>query len=228
MTGDAALDAAPEAVLFDLDDTLCAYCRPGRDLLAEAFASVGVEPFFDVEEYYRRYDEFAAEATGVDAIRARCFATLAAERGRDPATGRAVAAAYAAERDHANVRPLPGVPGVVRGLRADGYRVGLVTNGPPSIQRTKLDALGLDGAFDATVFAGHEAAPKPDPEPFDLALDRLGTDPARAVHVGNAPGADVRGAAEAGLGAVLVGDGPAPAADLRLPSVAALDPPPWE
>lgn len=228
MADDGGLDRVPEAVLFDLDDTLCAYRRPGRDLLAASFAAVGVEPFFDVEEYYGRYDEFAAEATGVDAIRSRCFATLAAERGRDPETGRAVAAAYAAERDHANVRPLPGVPGAVRRLAADGYRVGLVTNGPPAIQRTKLAALDLSGAFGATVFAGHGTAPKPDPEPFALALDRLGTAPARAVHVGNDPGADVRGAAAAGLGTVLVGDATAPTADLRLPSVAALDPPPWE
>lgn len=229
MADEPGIDRAPEAVLFDLDDTLCAYRRPGEELLAAAFETVGVEPFFEVEEYYDRYDEFAAGATGVDAIRADCFATLAAERGRDPATGRAVAAAYAAERDHADVRPLPGVPGVVRSLVADGYRVGLVTNGPPGIQRVKLEALGLTDAFGTTVFAGRETAPKPDPEPFRVALDRLGASPERAVHVGNAPGADVAGAAAAGLGAVLVGDAAdGTGADLRVPSVAALDPPPWE
>lgn len=227
MAADSWPGGVPEAVLFDLDDTLCAYRRPGADLLAAAFDAVGVEPFFDVEEYYRRYDEFAAEATGVDGIRARCFATVAAERGRDPDVGRAVAAAYAAERNHADVRPLPGVPDVVRRLSVGGHRVGLVTNGPPDIQRVKLAALGLRDAFDATVFAGHEAAPKPDPEPFHVALDALGTDPGDAVHVGNAPGADMAGAVRAGLWAVLVGNATADRADLRIPSVAALDPPPW-
>ncbi|MFB6304052.1 MAG: HAD family hydrolase [Haloferacaceae archaeon] len=228
----------PEAVLFDLDDTLCAYRRPGSDLLATAFDAVGVDPFFDVEEYYGRYAEFAAQAEGVAAVRERCFATLAAERGRDPDVGRAVAAAYAAERDHANVRPLPGVPEALRRFAADGHRVGLVTNGPPDIQRTKLDALGLTGAFETAVFAGHGTAPKPDPEPFRAALDALGVAPGSAVHVGNAPETDVAGAASAGLRTVLVEGDTDPATgaegdaavvpDLRVGSVADLLPPPWE
>lgn len=232
---------APDAVLFDLDDTLCVYRRPGSDLLAAAFEAVGVEPFFAVDEYYRRYAEFAAEADGVAAVRERCFATIAAERGRDPSIGERLAAAYAAERDHSNVRPLPGAPDVVRRLAGDGYRIGLVTNGPPDVQRTKLDALGLSDAFETTVFAGHGPAPKPAAEPFRVALDALDADPGAAVHVGNAPETDVAGAAAAGLWTVLVdgsgsvpgstaasaaADGPEP--DLRVGGVADLLPPPWE
>jgi HAD superfamily hydrolase (TIGR01509 family) len=52
---------------------------------------------------------------------------------------------------------------------------------------------------DWTVVTSAEAgAPKPDPEPFRLAHDRLGVAPARALHVGDSP-ADEEGARAAGL-----------------------------
>jgi FMN phosphatase YigB (HAD superfamily) len=58
-----------EAVLFDVDNTLC--------------------------EYHRTADE----SGDVQDLRERCFAAIAADRGRDPDVGRAVARAYATERD---------------------------------------------------------------------------------------------------------------------------------
>ena len=45
---------------------------------------------------------------------------------------------------------------------------------------------------------------KPDPAIFRHALDALGVDPARAVHVGDTPAADVAGAIAAGARPVLV------------------------
>lgn len=35
----------PDAVLFDLDDTLCRYRRSGSELLAAAFERTGRDPF---------------------------------------------------------------------------------------------------------------------------------------------------------------------------------------
>jgi HAD superfamily hydrolase (TIGR01509 family) len=52
---------------------------------------------------------------------------------------------------------------------------------------------------DWTVVTSAEAgAPKPDPEPFHLALRRLAVAPERALHVGDSP-ADEEGARAAGL-----------------------------
>ena len=48
------------------------------------------------------------------------------------------------------------------------------------------------------VTSAEAGAPKPDPEPFRLALGRLGVAPARALHVGDSP-ADEEGARAAGL-----------------------------
>ncbi len=223
-----------DAVLFDLDDTLVEYRRSTAEVLAAAFERAGVEPFFEVEAYHERFDVFAETADSIEELRTACFADVATERGRDPADGEAVAAAYAAERDQTNVDPLPGALAAVEALAAD-HRLGLVTNGTPEMQRTKLAAVGLGDAFDATVFAGDGVPAKPDPEPFERTLDELAVPPDRAVHVGNSPSTDVAGAHEAGLRSVwLRRDGAsategANALDPHhvVDSVRALTSPPW-
>jgi putative hydrolase of the HAD superfamily len=226
-------DEPVDAVLFDVDGTLCRYRRPGGELLSIAFDRVGVEPFFDVEAYHERYPEFLATTDDTATLREECFAALAAERGRDPADGRRVAAAFEAERDHRDVRPLPGATEAVERLAAD-HRLGVVTNGGPSMQRRKLEGLGIDDAFETLVFAGYGTAPKPDPAPFERALDTLAIDPDRAVHVGNSIGSDVVGARAAGIRAAWLADGtdslsgPDPKPSYTLTSMADLHRPPWD
>lgn len=217
-----------DAVLFDLDDTLCRYRRTGEELLELAFGDVGVEPFFTVDEYYDRYHEFMAETDDVAHLRRECFATIAAETGRESAVGRAVADAYAAERDHRDVDPLPDALEVVESLAAD-HSVGLVTNGSPEMQAQKLAGVGLDDAFEVVVHAGYDTAAKPDPTPFEYALAELGVAAERAVHVGNSLESDVMGAHNAGLFSVWLdqGEEPDPVPHYTLSSLSELLDPPW-
>jgi putative hydrolase of the HAD superfamily len=202
-----------EAVLFDLDDTLLAYRTSPAELLAESFDHVGVDPLFPVDAYFDRYDEFREAHDDVDDLRAACFAALAEACGADPELGRRVAAVYADRRDQRDVRFLPGAEAALRAVRDHhGLAAGLVTNGARSMQTQKLDALGLDDAFDTVVYAGDEVPPKPDPEPFRTALSSLGVAADRAVHVGNSMQSDVAGAHAAGVRSVWV---PATAYDRR-------------
>ncbi|PSP76351.1 haloacid dehalogenase [Halobacteriales archaeon QS_1_68_20] len=224
---------AVDAVLFDLDDTLVEYRRSTVEVLDAAFERAGVDPFFAVEAYHERFDEFAKTADTIEELRTACFAAIADERGRDPADGEAVAAAYAEERDQANVDPLPGARAAVDALAAD-HRLGLVSNGTPGMQRTKLTAAGLEDAFEVTVFGGAEVPPKPDPAPFERALTELGASPERAVHVGNSASTDVAGAHAAGLRSVWLrrgaeGDAAAPTPEPHhvVASPGALTDPPW-
>jgi len=221
-----------EAVLFDLDDTLCTYRRGGAELLAVAFDRVGVDPFFTVEEYHDRYPEFVDETEGIRDLRRACFASLAGDAGRDPEVGRAVARAFAEERDHSNVRPLPGAEEAVERL-AEDHRVGMVTNGSPEMQRAKLSALPFAEAFETVVYAGYDVPAKPDPDPFHHALADLSVAPDRAVHVGNSLTSDVAGAHAAGVeSAWLAADRPAdrldPTPDYHLRSLSDLLDPPWK
>lgn len=218
-----------DTVLFDIDDTLCAYRRSGADVLAAAFESAGVEPFFRIEDYYDRYSAFVDRTDTINELRAACFAAITDERGRDPDRGRAVAAAYTDERDQGAVDALPGACEAVASLAAE-HRLGVVTNGAPRMQATKLAAIGLDDAFEVVVHAGYDAPAKPDPAPFRRALDALDADPASTVHVGNSLTADVPGAQAAGLQAAWLADGstPDPVPEYTLDAMTDLHDPPWQ
>ncbi|WP_135853914.1 HAD family hydrolase [Halorussus salinus] len=207
-SADSALADRPaladaDAVLFDLDGTLVEYERsPGR-LLGLAFESAGVAPFFDVSEYFDRFEDHLAPGVSIAEGRANCFAAIADDSGLDPERGRAVAEAFREERDQSRVECLPGATAALDALAAD-HALGVVTNGPPEMQATKLEAAGLAHRFETVVFAGHDAAAKPDPEPFEVALSELGIEPDRAVHVGDSLSSDVAGAHAAGLRSVWV------------------------
>jgi len=204
------------AVLFDIDDTLCEYHRGAAELLAAAFGEVGVEPFFSASEYVARYNEFADESDGTVDLRERCFAAFAREKGRDPDLGRTVARAYAAERDHTNVRVLPGARETLERLHGT-VALGAVTNGAPEMQSTKLRTLCAEDYFETVVHGGYDAPAKPAPDPFHAAVDALGVQPDRAIHVGNSLASDVAGAKNAGVAAAWLAneaaadeDGPEP------------------
>jgi len=222
-SGSLALEA--DAVLFDLDGTLVEYERSPGELLALAFESAGVEPFFAVEEYFDRFEDHLAPGVSIAEGRANCFATIADDRGFDPERGRTVAEAFREERDQSRVECLPGATELLDALAAD-HALGVVTNGPPEMQATKLEAAGLADRFETVVFAGHDAAAKPDPEPFEVALSELGVEPDRAVHVGDSLSSDVAGAHAAGLRSVWVpaeeGVEPDPEPHYRFPSLSPL------
>ncbi|MFC7175928.1 HAD family hydrolase [Halosegnis marinus] len=217
-----------ETVLFDIDDTLCTYRRTAAAVLDEAFGTVGVEPYFEASAYHDRYAEFVDDTEDIDDLRRECFAAISADAGRDPDLGRAVADAFAAARDHSNVKPLPGALEAVEALSRD-HRVGVVTNGAPAMQRAKLRGLGLADAFETVVHAGYDARAKPHPEPFERALAALDTPAESAIHVGNSLSSDVAGAHAAGVASAWLDAGttPDPTPTYTLGSMADLTRPPW-
>jgi putative hydrolase of the HAD superfamily len=128
--------------------------------------------------------------------------------------------------------PYPGVPELLGRLRAGGFRLFLVTDGPGPTQRHKVAALGLAAQFQALVFTGElaEGQAKPSPYPFRLACQRLGVDARQCVFVGDNPERDVSGPRSLGMLTVGVGTGPfarmqsdeGPRAHLRVGPVADL------
>lgn len=217
-----------DTVLLDLDGTLLTYERPREAVLAAAFDRAGVEPFFTAEEYAARFESHLPAESVAD-LRRRTVDTIARERDVNPDRARRVAAAYTDERDPRNVRLIDGAGAVLDRLARD-HRLGMVTNGPREYQRAKVAAVGIADAFERIVYAGAETAPKPDTEPFEVALSALDADPGRAVHVGNSLASDVAGARRAGLRATWVPaahDDPEPEPDDALPELTALLDPPW-
>lgn len=217
-----------DAVLFDLDGTICEYERTAEELIGECFESVGIEQCFGQREYLARFAAFEHEGDGVDEIREACFAALAAEAGYDRSVGIEVAAAFADRRDHSNVFFVPGAERAIEAV-SERYPTGLVTNGDPWMQSQKLAGLGVDDAFETVVHAGYDAPAKPEPEPFLLALDELGVNGGSAVHVGNSLVSDVPGAKAAGIEAAWLDDGSdhREEPDYVLDSMLDLTDPPW-
>ena len=103
--------------------------------------------------------------------------------------------------------PLPGVAEAVEELTAIGLRLAVVSNWDIALTGY-LEELGLRDRFAAIVTSAEAGAPKPDPRIFELALERLGVEPERALHIGDAE-ADELGARAAGMRFA-----PAPLADL--------------
>lgn len=99
--------------------------------------------------------------------------------------------------------PYPGVEETLRALKSR-YRLGIITDGEPHMQRTKVAALGLAGWFDVIIYAGELSRPKPDPGVFQRALQALDVRPEASVFVGDHPVRDIMGARQVGMAALRV------------------------
>nr|WP_239641858.1 HAD-IA family hydrolase [Haloterrigena salina] len=179
------------------------YKRSPGEVLQTSFEILGTEPLFSVEEYYARYDEFAEKCNSMNELRSECFAALADENGYERQLGRALADTFSDERDQTNVELLPSVSRVLNELNRE-YQLAIVTNGAPDAQQQKIDAVNLDRWIDTIVIAGHGVPPKPDPEPFERAIQSLNATPATVVHVGDSLETDIAGASAAGLDSIWI------------------------
>ena len=94
---------------------------------------------------------------------------------------------------------------VIAQMRADGWRVAILTNGLPATQRAKVEALGLEPRVDAVLYAEeHAPGGKPSRAAFDAALAAVGVPACRAVFIGDDLVRDIQGARAAGLFTVRV------------------------
>lgn len=152
------------------------------------------------------------ERHGIPAMEA--FATMSAAR-RNGAAGRELQAlcdAHALAKDVVpelvavirNHRPLLRLPketvAVLTALRADGWRMVVLTNGLPQVQRAKVLGLGLAPLVDGVIYA-EDVVPggKPAAGAFKAALAKLSLPAGRCVCVGDDPVRDIAGARAMGL-----------------------------
>lgn len=92
---------------------------------------------------------------------------------------------------------LPGVRATLEELRSRGIALAMVSNWDCALHE-HVERLGLAHYFTTIVASAVVGAEKPDPRPFRVALDALGVEPRRAVHVGDEAN-DEQGAAAAGM-----------------------------
>jgi putative hydrolase of the HAD superfamily len=101
----------------------------------------------------------------------------------------------------------PEVPALLERLRADGLRVGVLSNTvwPAAWHREIFERDGVDHLIDGAVYTSEIAWTKPAPEAFRAALDAVDVrDPGHAVFVGDRLFDDIWGAGNVGMRTILV------------------------
>jgi len=108
----------------------------------------------------------------------------------------------------------PQAPELLRRLRADGIRIGVLSNTmwPRSRHEEIFVRDGVLELIDGAVYTSEIDWTKPHPEAFRAAMAAVGVDdPAACVFVGDRPFDDVYGAKQAGMRAVLIANSDVPA-----------------
>ncbi len=89
-------------------------------------------------------------------------------------------------------------------LKANGYKIGLVTNSMSTMKMrdVELREYGIIDYFDARVTSGDVGFIKPDPRIYNHIMGLLDTDKDHAIFVGDRPGSDILGANRVGMPSV--------------------------
>jgi|WetSurMetagenome_2_1015567.scaffolds.fasta_scaffold21630_1 putative hydrolase of the HAD superfamily len=86
-----------------------------------------------------------------------------------------------------------------------GYRLGLVSNTPSSVESPRiLQELGVAGCFDAVVLSCQVGIRKPNPLILEMSARRMGVPPEHCAYIGDQPGRDVAAARGAGFGRTII------------------------
>ena len=195
-----------QLITFDLDDTLWEVApvlenaeTALREWLLDAAPRIGTA---GVEQLWRiRAELVEAEPAlrhRISELRRRVLLRALCEAGYPEKQARTLAEqafeVFLAARHQVSL--FPEVQPTLEVL-ANRYQLAVLTNGNADVRR-----LGLADYFRFALCAEELGVGKPDPLPFREALRRAGVAAHQAVHVGDHPRDDIRGAREAGLRAV--------------------------
>ena len=184
---------ALRGVIFDMDGVIVDSEPYSMQALIDVLRHYGIDPSEDElrRSYGRRVrDDF------VD-----YFCRYGVEADLDTAIAHKQARYY--HLAAGQLQPFPGVMPLIRRLRDRGYRLALASAGDRVKVAFGMQALGVDGAFEAVVCGDDVAHSKPDPEIYLTAAQRLGVPPAECVAIEDAP-AGVEAVKRAGMRCIAV------------------------
>jgi HAD superfamily hydrolase (TIGR01509 family) len=174
LTGSSPTDAAtvlPDAVIFDNDglllDTESVWTRAEQDLFERR--GIAFTP-----EHKRELVGTSAEIAG------RILEWRLAEPGRASELIEELNELVVAELEH-GVEAMVGARDLLEALAQRGTPIGLVSNSPLIFVRRSLEIVGFTERFDVVLSAHEVAAPKPAPDPYLEACERLGVKAGPAV-----------------------------------------------
>ncbi len=202
-------------VIFDLDGTLRESNPHFMDALYATLQDLGLEvdPFKWrlterwVHEYWAQSPEIIEDVRvyGQDQVWNRFLTRLMSKVGHPHANEEEVHAFGDLMREvfQPASELTPGARDVLTALSEQGLALGVLSNRSKPFG-DELEQLDIADFFDFTLAAGEVGVWKPRPEIFHAALARAGVGPDDAVYIGDNYYADIVGAREAGLNAILV------------------------
>lgn len=189
-----------KAVLFDLDNTL----YPEIEFVKSGFRAVA---HYLSSRHYLDREALVERMLGIldREGRGKIFDTLL--RDLDMYSEETVRLLVFLYRSHCPTIPLydETLP-TLSLLREKGFRLGVITNGMASVQRSKVRALGIADLFNVIIYTDEIGRDywKPSTVPYQIALNLLEVEPSEAIYVGNDLAKDFLGANRLGVSTIQV------------------------
>jgi putative hydrolase of the HAD superfamily len=186
------------AVLFDLDDTLHDKSATLRAVAAKQYITNELS-LLGIHE-----GEWASQYVDLNNLRiekTEVFSRLRDRFSLSPSFANALLVDFNKNLG-TEAKPYAGALDLLRSCKAKGMKVGLVTNGRDTFQRSKLAGMGIAQNLDAVVTSGGLGIKKSDLRIFLACLQILGIEPNAAAFVGDDFAADMQPALELGMRAI--------------------------
>ena len=191
----------PQAILFDLDDTIITEGEryPILVQIASEFQESlrGQDPVAVADRLELALDTFWSDpeqaretrlsaSGGIRQARQRIVTEAFESFGITDAEGIAgIFSSRFTELRAVGAREFDGARHTLETLRNTGVKLALVTNGAAQIQRAKIERFSLSSYFDHIQIEGEHDFGKPDPRAYQHALEALHADPATTWMVGD-------------------------------------------
>lgn len=192
-----------KAVLFDLDNTLMDFVRM-KETSVDAAVSAMIDAGLPLEKkkalkiLWELYDDYGIEYGEI--LQQFLKKTLGKIDYKMLASG--IIAYRRIKSSH--LEPYPHVISTLLKLKKRGLKLAVVSDAPRMRAWLRLAAMKLTDFFDVVVTMDDVGGKlKPSPEPYKVALRKLGVGPGEAVFVGDNTNRDVTGAKKLGMVAVL-------------------------
>ncbi|MBL0331888.1 MAG: TIGR02253 family HAD-type hydrolase [Chlorobiota bacterium] len=186
------------AVVFDLDNTLVDFMAMKRqainaaiDSMIDAGLNMSVEKVKShideiyLEqgiEYQKVFDELLIKVLGKVDFKVLSAGIVAYRRAREAA-----------------LKPYPHVSATIMELVKRGIKLAILSDAPTREAWLRLCYINFHHLFDAVVTFDDTGKRKPEPEPFLLALSKLGVEPHEAIMIGDWADRDMVGARQVGM-----------------------------
>lgn len=187
----------PEAIIFDLDDTLIVSDATVEQSWREACAIYAEKnPPVDAETIRQKIREVAIwfwsdpdrhreGRNAMDKTRNDIILKALEELNIDDKEGAKEMSLWFSNRRFELIDFFPGALDLLVSVRAAGIKLGMLTNGESVMQRRKIDQFKLEPYFDVIQVEGEAGVGKPEPEAYKKILKSLGVTADQAWIVGD-------------------------------------------